>query len=196
MMEIKLKQCPCCGTEAYMHFTDLRNDELYGFISCNNSECALKMNFTIKPSHILLNFDDVINGIHDVVDKWNRRENEYNYENKDIVKDKDKSTNDNIDATNYDELKICEIIYTKSSKCILDIGLVKSINPFEVYARCSIYNKDGISYYGYPEGCKWYGTGIYKTYNEWESLTMDQNKTRSIEEICTILGILYWQNGR
>ena len=75
MMEIKLKQCPCCGTEAYTHFTDLRNDELYGFISCNNSECALKMNFSIKPSHILLNFDDVINGIYDVVDKWNKRTN-------------------------------------------------------------------------------------------------------------------------
>lgn len=177
-MEIKLKKCPCCGTEAYTHFTDLRNDELHGFISCNNSKCALKINFTIKPSHILLNFDDVINGIYDVVDKWNKR------------------TNDNIDETSYDELKIGEIIYTKSSKCILDIGLVKSIKPFKVYARCSIYNKDGISYYGYPEGCKWYGTGIYKTYNEWESLTMDQNKTRSIEEICNILGISYWQNGR
>lgn len=34
------------------------------------------MSFAIKPSSILLNFDDVINGLHDVADKWNRREGE------------------------------------------------------------------------------------------------------------------------
>ena len=36
------------------------------------------MNFIIKPSHILLNFGDVIKGIHDVAEAWNRREGEQN----------------------------------------------------------------------------------------------------------------------
>lgn len=76
MSEIKLKPCPCCGTEPFTHFTELKNDELHGFVSCNNPGCALKMNFTIKTSHILLNFDDVINGLRDIANKWNRRAGE------------------------------------------------------------------------------------------------------------------------
>ena len=78
MIKIKLKPCPCCGTETYTHFTELKHDELHGFISCNNSKCALKMNFVIKPSRILLDFNDVINGMHDIADRWNRREDENN----------------------------------------------------------------------------------------------------------------------
>lgn len=74
MSEIKLKPCSCCGTEPYTHFTVLKNDELHGFVSCNNPKCALKMSFAIKPSSILLNFNDVINGLHDIADRWNRRE--------------------------------------------------------------------------------------------------------------------------
>ena len=70
---IKLKPCPCCGTEPYTHFTALKDDYLHGFVSCNNQKCALKMNFIIKPSRILLNFDDVIKGLHDVAEAWNRR---------------------------------------------------------------------------------------------------------------------------
>ena len=76
--EIKLKTCPCCGTEPYTHFTALKDDELHGYISCNNPECALKMCFKIKPSHILLNFDDVVNGINDAAETWNRRAGEQN----------------------------------------------------------------------------------------------------------------------
>ena len=76
MSEIKLKSCPCCGTESYTCFTALKDDKLHGFVSCDNPKCALKMSFAIKPSSILLNFDDVINGLHDVADKWNRREGE------------------------------------------------------------------------------------------------------------------------
>ena len=74
MSEIELKPCPCCGTKPYTHFTELKNDELSGFVSCNNPRCALKMIFAIKPKHIFLNFDDVIKGLQDVADKWNRRE--------------------------------------------------------------------------------------------------------------------------
>lgn len=78
MSEIKLRPCPCCDTEPYTHFTELKHNELHGFISCNNSNCALKMNFVIKPSRTLLNFDDVINGMHDIADRWNRRVGEQN----------------------------------------------------------------------------------------------------------------------
>ena len=199
MNKINLKPCPCCGTEAYTRITSVIDDTLKGYISCNNSQCLLRMNFEIKASDYLLSFDDVINGINDVIDKWNRRTNECEQEDKDIVKNKDSNTDYNIDVTNYNKLKIGEVIYTKSSKCILDIGLIKSIKPFTVYARCSKYNEDNVSYYGYPEGCKWYDTGIYKTYDEWKNLTMDKNRTnetRSTEEICNILGISYWQKDR
>ena len=32
MSEIKLKSCPCCGTESYTRFTALKDDELHGFV--------------------------------------------------------------------------------------------------------------------------------------------------------------------
>lgn len=73
MREIKLKPCPCCGTEAYTHFKVLKGDELHGYISCNNSTCGLEMRFKIKPSHILLDFNDVIDGINNAAEAWNRR---------------------------------------------------------------------------------------------------------------------------
>lgn len=73
MREIKLKPCPCCGTEAYTRFTVLKDDELHGYISCNNPTCGLEMRFKIKPSHILLDFNDVIDGINNAAEAWNRR---------------------------------------------------------------------------------------------------------------------------
>lgn len=78
MSEIKLKPCPCCGTEAYTHFTDLKSEVLYGYISCNNSTCGLEMRFRIEPSNVLLDFDDVVKGMDDVVKTWNRRVGERN----------------------------------------------------------------------------------------------------------------------
>lgn len=40
------------------------------------------MEFTIKPTHILLDFNDVINGLYDVADNWNKREGEQSDDNK------------------------------------------------------------------------------------------------------------------
>lgn len=110
-------------------------------------------------------------------------------------------TNDNNQATHKqqndletqsNEIHIGEIVYTKSSVCILDIGLVESTNPLRVCARSSKYNIDGKAYYGNPSGSNWYGTGIYKTYNEWKDLTIDGKGTY---EICNIIGIPYYMKG-
>lgn len=73
MSEIKLKPCPFCGGKPYTRVTLAANDEMNGYISCNNSKCATKMNFTIKGGNILLSFEDVINGLYNAADKWNRR---------------------------------------------------------------------------------------------------------------------------
>lgn len=73
MSEIKLKPCPLCGTEVYTHIMSAANDKMKGYIKCNSSKCTLKMEFEIKAERILLNFEDVINGLRNVSDKWNRR---------------------------------------------------------------------------------------------------------------------------
>lgn len=90
-----------------------------------------------------------------------------------------------------DSIHVGEIIYTKSKQpdaYILDIGLVKSLEPFTVYARSSRFNEDGVSYYGNPGFSTWHGTGVYKTYDEWEKLTIDAKGTKNI---CDILNIPY-----
>lgn len=51
MSEIKLKSCHCCGAESYTRFTALKDDELHGFVSCNNPKCALKMSFENELCH-------------------------------------------------------------------------------------------------------------------------------------------------
>lgn len=73
MSKIKLLPCPCCGTEPFTYITSVMNEKMEGYISCNNPKCALKMEFKIKAKSVFLNFDDVINGLHNVSDKWNRR---------------------------------------------------------------------------------------------------------------------------
>lgn len=73
MSDIELKQCPCCGERAYSRIYPISREVVKGSICCNNSKCGLKMDFEIKPKSVLLNFDDVINGIHDAVERWNRR---------------------------------------------------------------------------------------------------------------------------
>ena len=98
-----------------------------------------------------------------------------------------------------DEIHVNEVVYTKSSVCVLDVGLVESITPLSIYARCSKLDGDSKSYYGNPSGSNWYGTGIYKTYNQWKDLTIDWivewKDSKDTEEICNILGIPYWMKG-
>lgn len=94
-----------------------------------------------------------------------------------------------ISSKSTNELRIGEIIYTKSDVCVLDIGLIESLHPFRVYARCSKNSKDTISYYGGASYCNWCGTGILKTYGEWKKLTIDGKDTK---EICEILHIPFY----
>lgn len=76
MGEIKLKPCPFCKTEAYTRITALKNEELQGFISCNNPKCLAQMRFSFKAEKGLLNFEDVIIGIYEAIEKWNKRAGE------------------------------------------------------------------------------------------------------------------------
>lgn len=73
MSEIKLKPCPFCGTKAYTRISGIKGEELQGYISCNNPKCAVGMNFSISPTHVLLNFEDVISGFHEAAERWNER---------------------------------------------------------------------------------------------------------------------------
>ncbi len=74
MSDIELKGCPCCGTQPFTHIESAKDDIMYGYISCNNPKCGLKMTFTIYAEHNLLNFDGIINGLHDAAERWNKRD--------------------------------------------------------------------------------------------------------------------------
>lgn len=85
-----------------------------------------------------------------------------------------------------------EIVYTKSSQCVLDIGWVESLYPLKILAPYSVYEckKAGYKrYYGNPSGCHWYGTNLYKNIAEWEVIS----KGKYEQEICYKLGIPYWE---
>ena len=56
-------------------------------------------------------------------------------------------------------LQVGDVIYTKANT-VLDIGIVKSVSPLEVYSRCTRYDYGYCpSLYGAPELCRWYNSG-------------------------------------
>lgn len=86
-----------------------------------------------------------------------------------------------------------EVVYTRSSRCILDIGL--TVSPYSVTriaTRASRYCPDGYfshyycGEYGGIEHSQWIRTGIHMTLEEWSDKTYD----RSTEEIAHLLGIM------
>lgn len=86
--------------------------------------------------------------------------------------------------------KIGEVVFTKSNVAVLDIGIVKRLNPLEIYARSTSLDRFGIPcQYGGAEYCRWYGTGIVIPVERWRLLTKDV----STEEVCRRLNIPYWQ---
>ena len=185
MHVITLKRCPFCGGEAR-----IRTEQVsYWDQSCFDSDEYSNEN-EIKIAY----YAECIKcysrtgsrrTAEDAEKTWNRRES-----NSGFLTDCEAlyKQERNI-KTKIDNLHVGEIVYTKSSICVLDIGLVESINPFSVYARCNVYCENDKLYYGSPEKCNWYGTGIYKTYEEWENLTIDGKETKTI---CNILGIPYY----
>lgn len=93
-------------------------------------------------------------------------------------------------------VKIGEVVFTKSETAVLDIGIVKRLNPLEIYARSTRFDytrfnnyADEPNQYGGVEFCRWYGTGIVIPLEKWKLLSKDV----STEEVCRRLGIQYWQ---
>lgn len=87
-------------------------------------------------------------------------------------------------------IKIGEVVFTKSDVTVLDIGIIKRINPLEIYARSTSLDRFGIPcQYGGVEYCRWYGTGIVVSLDMWRNITKDA----SAEEVCKRMNIPYWQ---
>lgn len=96
-------------------------------------------------------------------------------------------------------LNVGDIVYTKSlaggetaarSSVVLDIGLVKNIDPLEIYARATkydTYNLGTPSLYGYVEPCNWYNSGVNVSLEEWEEISKDVGA----DDICERIGLAY-----
>lgn len=91
---------------------------------------------------------------------------------------------------NRNTAKIGEVVFTKSDVSVLDIGIVKRLNPLEIYTRSTSLDRFGIPcQYGGAEYCRWYWTGIVVTLDMWRNITKDA----SAEDVCRRLNIPYWQ---
>lgn len=86
-----------------------------------------------------------------------------------------------------------EVVYTRSSRCVLDIGLI--VFPYSVpriatrASRCCLGGYFSHYYcgeYGGIEHSQWIRTDIHLTLEEWSDKTYD----RSTEEIARLLGIV------
>lgn len=87
-------------------------------------------------------------------------------------------------------IKIGEVVFTKSQTAMLDVGIVKRLDPLEIYARSTSFDHFGEpGQYGGVEFCRWHGTGIIIPLERWKLLTKDV----STEEVCRRLSIQYWQ---
>lgn len=176
LSNITLLPCPFCGGEAYisMHLKP-------------HIECFHKRNCKIRPNTWLMSSYS----LRKQIKAWNQRN----------ISDDNQATHkqQNDLKTQSNEIHIGEVVYTKSDVCVLDIGLVERLNPLRVCARCNKFDGDSKSYYGNPSGSNWYGTGIYKTYDEWKDLTIDWivewEGSKGTDEICNILGIPYYMKG-
>lgn len=73
MSEIKLKPCPFCGTMPYTSINESDGKKIKGYIQCNNPNCGVLMNFEIDTKGGFLKFDDVIDGLNEMEETWNRR---------------------------------------------------------------------------------------------------------------------------
>lgn len=83
-------------------------------------------------------------------------------------------------------LQIGDIIYTKAN-AVLDIGIVKSVNPLEVYSRCTRYDYGYPGLYGAPELCRWYNSGVNVSFVRWKEISYDAGT----DDVCRAMGIPY-----
>ena len=83
-------------------------------------------------------------------------------------------------------LQIGDIIYTKAN-AVLDIGIVKSVNPLEVYSRCTRYDSGYPSLYGAPELCHWYNSGVNVSFVRWKEISYDAGT----DDVCRAIGVPY-----
>lgn len=83
-------------------------------------------------------------------------------------------------------LKVGDIVYTKAN-AVLDIGMVKSVSPLEVYSRCTRYDYGYPSLYGAPELCRWYNSGANVSFTRWKEISYDAGT----DDVCRAIGIPY-----
>ena len=83
-------------------------------------------------------------------------------------------------------MQVGDIIYTKAN-AVLDIGMVKSVRPLEVYSRCTRYDYGYPSLYGAPELCRWYNSGVNVSFVRWKELSYDAGT----DDVCRAIGIPY-----
>lgn len=176
LSEIKLNPCPFCGGEAILKSESCFIPTYYD-PDGSNAEIVYWIRCVKCGAQTR-----IFKVEQNAVKTWNRR-------------------TQNVETKQTDKIHVNEVVYTKSSVCVLDIGLVESVNPLSIYARSNKLDVDGNykRYYGNPSGSNWHGTGIYKTYDEWKDLTIDWTveweDSKGTEEICNILGIPYWMKG-
>ena len=70
---IELKPCPYCGTLPYTWVEMLGDEKMKAYIQCNNADCRATVAKVIKAKRGLLNFEEVIGGLEEAADTWNRR---------------------------------------------------------------------------------------------------------------------------
>ena len=80
-----------------------------------------------------------------------------------------------------------EVVYTKSDKVVLDIGLKDEDGIIARWCDHDYYCKY-TPRYGNVKPYKWYHSGIFMSKRRWEKISLN----RGTDEICYILGIPYY----
>ena len=86
-------------------------------------------------------------------------------------------------------VKVGDVVFTKSH-VVLDIGLVKSVNPLRIYSRRTSFDLCGEpSEFGGVEYCRWYNSGVNISMRKWTIVSLDVGA----EDVCKRLGISYFR---
>ena len=80
-----------------------------------------------------------------------------------------------------------EVVYTKSDKVVLDIGLKDEDGVIARWSDHDYYCKY-TPRYGNAKANKWHHSGIFMSKRRWEKISLNTGT----DEICNILGIPYY----